>query len=284
MGGDGRVLLYGGVFTGNGVLPTEFFLRAQGISYRVVTDADLADMAYTGEDPLFLFPAGHCFEPTPEWALGGARGQERLREAIANGMGYLGICAGASAATPASVYPIAISLGLTKARPRWGEQSTGMGVGFLTLRLDAKLARLAGLEGRHRRVWYHNGPVLQRTRKSAYRALATFEPTAEERAQFRGMPLFGKRLWGATAVAETRYGRGRVVLCAPHFEYGDESVREYLARFPGWESEHRMGLSEGPGRRAFLSTLGGEWMAQVRSSTNWRVLSALIADLCKAHR
>jgi hypothetical protein len=280
-GGSGRVLLYGGVFTGNGVLPTEFFLCAQGIPYRVVSDEEMTDLEFASQDRLFLFPAGHCFDPTPEWALGGVRGQGRLREAIAGGMSYLGICAGASAATPACAYPIAMSLGLTEARPRWGEQSTGMGVGFLTVRLDPRLARLAGLGGQHRRVWYHNGPVLQKGREPICRALATFEPTTEERAQFRGTPLFRKHLRGAPAMAEVRYGGGRVVLCAPHFEYGDESVRDYLARFPGWEREHRMDLSEAAGRRAFLDTLGGEWMAPVRSSVNWRVLAALVGDLCE---
>jgi hypothetical protein len=283
---QGRVLLYEGIFTGNGALPTLFFLHAQGIPYRVVTDQDLAEIAYTPEDRLFLFPAGHCFEPTPEWALGGAPGQERLREAIADGMSYLGICAGALAATPARVYPIAISLGLTKAMPRWGKQGPGAGTCFLTVRLGRGLARLAGLEGEHRQVWYHNGPILQRSRESRYRALATFEPTPDERTQMRGQFLFRKHLHGAPAISETRYGRGRVVLCAPHFEYGDESVRGYLARFQGWVGGQRIDMAEGDclapgrtGRRAFLDTLGGEWMAPVLKSTNWRVLAALINDL-----
>jgi hypothetical protein len=283
-----QVLLYGGIFSGasdDGDLLMEFFLRAQGIPYRRVTDRDMAEMGFTDDYGLFLVPAGHYFEPTPEWAFGGETARARLREAIVAGMSYYGVCSGALIATPVCVRPSAISLGLTQARPRWGGDP-GIGTQFFTVRLTPRLARLAGLDGEYTRVWYHNGPVLQRTRESLYRTLATFEPTPEERAQTRGMPLFGKRLRGAPAIAELRYGRGRVVLCAPHFEYGDESVRDYLARIRGWldndcpdTAEGDPGAPERLGRRVFLDTLGGERMAPVRKSTNWRVLAALISDL-----
>jgi len=284
-----RVLLYGGVFSGandDGDFHMEFFLHAQGIPYRRVTDRDMAEMQFTPEYRLFLLPAGHYFGPVPEWAFGGESARARLRSAVADGMNYLGICSGALIATPVCAYPSAISLHLTDAIPRW-KSHTGTGVQFFTVRLSRRLARLAGVRGAHARVWYHNGPVLKRYHRPLYRSLATFEPTPEERAQTREVHLFRKHLRGAAAIAEAKHGRGQVVMCSPHFEFGDGGLHDYVTRLRGWVAKECPDRLEGdrlapgrPGRQAFFDSLGGAWMEPVRASTNWRILTALVRDLC----
>jgi hypothetical protein len=160
-------------------------------------------------------------------------------------------------------------------------------VGFLTVRVSPKLARAANLQGHLTRVWHHNGPIFVRSRYQDYETVAGFEPTADERAAMRGSVLFGKHLKGAAAIAESRYGDARIVLCPPHFELGDQGIRGYQALMRQWlaaaglEDAENDPLAPGqPGRAAFMDDLGGEWMEPVRQSANWRLLATVVRDLC----
>jgi glutamine amidotransferase-like uncharacterized protein len=279
------VLLYQGMFSAPFTL--QFFLRAMDIPFTNVSDDDLADFPFSSHQRLFIFGAGHYFGSTPEKALGGSGGHANLRRAVADGMNYLGICAGAFAATRFAYYPIAVALRLTKARPRWPGE-TGAGTLLLTIRVAPRLARAAGLNRRVTRVWYHNGPIFSRTKPSSYDTLAAFEPTAEERREARQFVLYRKRLNGAAAIAESRYGKGRVVLCVPHFELGGLGIREYQRLLRDWLAREGCGAEDGDplafgeaGYERFMAALGGLEMQPVRSSVNWRLLAAIVRGLCE---
>jgi hypothetical protein len=283
-GGVPPVLVYYGVFVPHAV-PLELFLRAQGIPYELVGDRELEEPAVLRGRRLFIFGAGHCFERVPEWALGRGPATARLQEAISRGVSYLGICAGCFAAISTPSWPIDLDLGLCKAKHRWPSE-TGAGVQFFTFRVERSLAKKAGLADGRARIWYHNGPIYVRPKRPEFRTLASFEPTPEERAAARGTFVEGKRLRGAPAIIECRYGAGRVVLCSPHPEFGDLSVREYQALLREWLGAHELPSTDGdplapgtPGHEAFLAELGGRHMEAVRGSANWRLLRAIVDDL-----
>jgi len=170
-----RVLVYTGVFVPHWA-SLELVLRGFDFAYKALTDADLEHFHFSASDRLFIFPSGHNFGPNPGNLLGGLRGRDRLRQAIANGMNYLGICAGANAAARRSWYPIDVSLGLADVRHRWpGEH--GAGAQLLTVKLEPQLALAADIPSGKTTIWYHNGPIWARSRVGAFRALAAFAPT-----------------------------------------------------------------------------------------------------------
>jgi len=278
-----RVLVYAGKFVPS-YLTLELFLRSRRITFQPVSDMNLADFRYCASHAVFVFPSGQYFGEDVDDALGGAAGVARLKEAIRGGMNYLGICAGAYAATGRSFPPVDISLGLSPARHRWpGEM--GAGAQFLSVRIVPELAAPAGLCDDPQPVWYQNGPVFSGV-AGDLQPLATFAPTRTERAQTRDGFLFRKRLSGAPAIVQSHYGKGRVVLCSPHLELGDLGIRDYHALLRQWIAAHGLAevdydpLSTGTASyRQFMKELGGPWLQPVRQSSNWRVLSALINDL-----
>jgi len=248
-------------------------------------DENLEGFQFSGANRLFIFPAGHNFDPNPDNVLGGTKGRERLRQAVADGMNYLGICAGANAAARRSWYPIDVSLGLADVKHRWpGEH--GAGVQLLTVKLAPQLARSAGIAGGYATMWYHNGPVWSRRRGDAFRTLATFAPTPEQREQTRGQKLFRKHLNGAPAIIECQYGLGRVVLCTPHPEYGDRGLYDWQRRLRQWMAAAGFANADGDplapgaaGHRALMADLGGSWLEPIRASASWEVLRTILADL-----
>jgi glutamine amidotransferase-like uncharacterized protein len=280
------VLVYVGVFVPHW-LSLELVLRSCGFDYRALTDADLESFRFSESDRLFIFPAGHNFGPNPDNLLGGPKGRARLRQAIADGMNYLGICAGANAAARRSWYPIDVSLGLANVMPRWpGEH--GAGVQLLTVTLDLQLARAAGIRSGETAIWYHNGPIWARSGASAFRVLAAFAPTPEQREQTRQNKLFRKHLTGAPAIIECQYGLGRLVLCTPHPEYGDTGLYDWQGRIRQWVAANGFSDAEGDplapgevGHRAIMADLGGTWLEPIRASANWRLLRAIMAGLLR---
>ena len=277
------VLLYTGVFAGWFVV--EFFLRAQGIRYQYVGDRDLEQFQFGPEHRLFFFPPGHCFGRVPKWALGRGPATERLRTAIANGLNYLGISAGAFATLSTPSWPIDLDLGLCTAQHRWPGE-TGAGTQFLTVQADEALTARAGLPNSKLRVWYHNSPILVRHHPPRCRARVIFTPTRGERRVARGKFLAGKHLTGVPAVSECSFGKGRVQLCSIHIEMGDLSIGEWQAHMRQWLADH-LEAQEGMdsmepgnrGHRLFMRTRGGRWMRPVRESRGWRLLRAMVDEL-----
>ena len=277
-------LIYGGYFVPN-YLPIELFLRAHHIRFKVLSDPDMESFTFQPNHRLFIFPAGHCFGDTPENAMGGGVGRENLKHAVANGMSYLGICAGAFAATQRSYYPIDISLGLTQTRHRWPNE-TGAGTQFITVKVDPELMRAAGLDQALLRIWYHNGPILCTGATSDLEVLAAFQPSKAERNIARNGFLKGKHLLHAPAVVALKHGNGRVVLCSPHPEFGDMGVRDYQSLIRQWLTENDFidtqddPLKPGmPAHSSFMNSLGGKLMEPVRKSENWKFLSAIVTGL-----
>lgn len=189
-------------------------------------------------------------------------------------------------ASKSSYYPFGLSLGLTPLSHRW-PQRTGIGAQFLSCVLTPELAAAASLEDNCRvTAWYHNGPIFAKQEGPFSRILAAYCPTTAERKAAQANFLRGKHLSGTPAIVESHFGKGRVVQCSPHLEFGDIGIREYQYLLAQWIQNDGTGCAESdplmadaPGREVFLACLGKGIMDDVINSVNWRILAAILNDL-----
>lgn len=279
--GEPCVLLYGGCFVPF-YATIELFLRANRIRFKVISDRELISFQFQPNHRLFIFPSGHYFDDTPKYAFGGKHGIKNLKNAIASGMNYLGICAGAFAGLKKSYYPIDISLDLVDANHRWPYE-TGVGAQFFSIKISREFMQAAGLDNDILRAWYHNGPIISMNNRTNFKVLATFSPTSEERRIAKNGFLYRKHLAHAPAIVESYYGAGRVILCTPHLELGDLGIREYQAYLRQWLSDNGYENCsfdlDTPAYKLFMNDLGGDLMQPIRYSNNWKLLSAIINSL-----
>jgi putative intracellular protease/amidase len=159
----------------------------------------------------------------------GAEGREVVRRFVADGGGYLGICAGAYLASRDYKW----SLGLLDAKvvdkAHWAR-----GYGEVRLRLRAEGCRLLGA-GDAVTINYHQGPLLAPADDEAipdYRELASF--ASEVRRQ--GVP--GGVMVGTTAAAAGTFGAGRVFCFSPHPEK-TPGLEAWLLRSLEWTAGRR---------------------------------------------
>ena len=137
-------------------------------------------------------------------------GRVRVREFVRRGGGYLGICGGAYLGT--SYYPWSLNIVNARVidRQHWARgdpapvklELTAMG----NQRLDQPAAEVDCI--------YHQGPLLgpgDRRDLPAYQPLATFGTEITQRAP-KGVMI------GTTAVAQSVFGHGHVILISPHPE------------------------------------------------------------------
>ena len=154
---------------------------------------------------VLLIPGGFA----PHWtdALGEV-GERTIREFVASGGGYVGLCAGAYFGVWAKLLPAEII-----DIDHWQRGSTDR----CELRwTDNGMERL-GLTGRSAQVRYNNGPLLRSTGPAAA-SLAEFV------TDLRGKKgTYKVMMAGTTAVLHGRCGKGSVVLVSPHIESSADS-------------------------------------------------------------
>lgn len=123
----------------------------------------------------------------------GEEGFEQIREFVAGGGGYIGICAGAYiAARNVEVTGRPLGLGIIEIR---NERKAGQGIRTITVaRPEHPVVK--GYEGEVH-IWYQNGPMMRAG--EGVETLAVFEE-------------------GAAAIVCATYGQGRVVIFSPHPE------------------------------------------------------------------
>lgn len=287
------VLLYNGFLVPSS-LAVELFLRATSIPYQLVSDSDLEFFEYSQEHCLFIFPPGGNNEPVPIEALGGGNGIGKLRQAISNGMNYLGICFGAYAAMNPALPPEGNGLKLINGHHRWavredGCAKDGLGALPLTFKVNPTFAKAVGVQ-EYTSIHYHNGPIISQDSLMNYTTLISFAPTRSERKQLSDLSLFRKHLTGVPAVFVSNFGKGRVMLCSPHLEYGDVSYFQWRDMLLEWmRLEEIEGTEEHPlipGSLEYEKLLLGctaGWMSPIRESANWRILTTLVNDLLVEH-
>jgi len=140
----------------------------------------------------------------------GAEGRERVRAFVAEGGGFIGICAGAYLAS--ANYPW--SLDLLDARVVDSEH-WARGKGEVRLRLPPVGRSALGVDQEFVAVHYNQGPLLAPGDKETiadYELLAAFETEIAENGAPAGV------MKGTTAIARGTFGNGRVVCFSPHPE------------------------------------------------------------------
>ena len=167
----------------------EVALDELSIPYRGVSEQEIREGGLEG-CALLIVPGGYTAQYVD--ALG-EEGFERIREFVAGGGGYIGICAGAYiAARRVEVPGHPAGLGIIEIR---NERRAGKGL---------KRIRIAKGEhpvvegcGEELEIWYQNGPMMR----------------AGEGVEV--LAVYGE---GAAAIVCSTYGQGRVVIFSPHPE------------------------------------------------------------------
>jgi hypothetical protein len=158
-----------------------------------------------------------------------------IRDFVRNGGGYVGICAGEILAIEGVVDSpffghyegLEIAPAVVRESPQW--------VGGRNIRLTETGARELGVSG-DQRVLHWNGSILR------YRGappvgsgvLAVFAGNGPDpERQEHGDDLWNANWNGQAAILSDVFGRGRVMLCAPHPEHPREDARYQKSRLIG---------------------------------------------------
>ena len=172
-------------------------------------------------------------------------GRVKVREFVRRGGGYLGICGGAYLGT--SMYPWSLNIVNAKVidREHWARGDPAPVKLELTAQGQDRLQKPGMAEVS---CIYHQGPLLgpdTRTDLPAYRPLATFGTEITQRAP-KGIMI------GTTAVTESVFGRGHVILISPHPERSDgldgfiRGSVDWLGQGPAAESATPPGAGDVP--------------------------------------
>jgi putative intracellular protease/amidase len=179
-------------------------LNIQRIGVEQITSGSL-----TGQD-VVIFPGG---SGGGQGRGLGESGRNRVREFVAAGGGYVGICAGAYLASADYDWSLSLLDARVLDRRHWAR---GFGNVELTVAPDA--AELLGLPAKAT-LYYHQGPLLAPAGKTDipdYREWATFATEVRK----EGVP--GGVMPGTTAIAAGEFGAGRVLAISPHPERTEE--------------------------------------------------------------
>lgn len=139
----------------------------------------------------------------------GEAGREKVRQFVARGGGYLGICAGAYLACAGFDWGLGILNAKTVSR-KWRR-----GGATLLVQLTADGKEIFGDVAKPFAIRYHNGPVIQplgREGLPAYRVAAWFRTEIAENGSPVGVMV------DSPAVVFTTFGKGRVLTISPHSE------------------------------------------------------------------
>jgi len=180
------------VYAGSGAVlarDVELALDKLGMPHARVSESDVKAGGLKGCS-LLIIPGGYTARCVDSL---GEEGFERIREFVADGGGYIGICAGAYLAPNTVEMPGHLpGLGIINIRNR---REAGMGVRAIE---SVKSGHPVG-EGYERkvRIWYQNGPMIEAG--EGVETLAVYER-------------------GSAAVVCSTYGKGKVVIFSPHPE------------------------------------------------------------------
>lgn len=190
--------------------------KVTGLLELLKTRPDLAVTTLSGEDirdgklhdyDVVIFPGG---SGSKEAASLDSLGRDQVRTFVRKGGGYLGICAGAYLASAEYDWSLHILDAKVLDRSHWAR-----GHGDVEVSLTGAGQKFFASEAERRTVLYWQGPLLAPAGKPEipdYETLGTFATEIAKNGAPQGvMP-------GTTAIAQGRYGAGRVFCFSPHPE------------------------------------------------------------------
>lgn len=194
----------------DGVIAFESFLDWKGLSHQRV---DARWINANGVYPQFkvvYFPGGYAYDYKRKLT---AAGERHLREHVAAGGGYVGICAGAFYAATrvdweGGSYPYTLGLFKGRAYGALSQIKAWPDYTLTTISLNPRHDANAGLPA-HFTTLYFGGPAFYPDPDENVDTLATWD-------QFNEHP----------AIIALQYGQGRVLLVGPHPEIEENSRRD----------------------------------------------------------
>ncbi len=148
----------------------------------------------------------------------GEQGRENIRNFVAEGKGYVGICAGSYLATSDYDWSLHILNAKVIDRAHWAR-----GTGDVKLQLTECGRTFWSEDEEPISVYYGQGPLLAPDTKTE---LPSFEPLAEYATEIAKNKAPTGVMIGTTAVARAAYKQGRVICFSPHPE--SRSSTEHL--------------------------------------------------------
>ena len=139
----------------------------------------------------------------------GEAGRSNVVQFVANGGGYVGICAGAYLCTAGYPWSLKI-LNVKTVSPKWQR-----GHATLKLELTDKGREILGTTATNLDVLYHNGPVVA---AAGLDTLPTFEPLAYYRTEVASNNTPVGVMVNSPAMLAGEFKKGRVIFVSPHPE------------------------------------------------------------------
>ncbi|GAH65692.1 unnamed protein product [marine sediment metagenome] len=248
------------------------------LPYDVFSDEGILESGFGEGFSALFFGAGHVADsPT---ALRGGAGRQRIRDLVAEGRDYIGVCAGAYLAL------LPEPKGLALARHELDHPQGGnIFQGFLNVDWP-------GMSAAPFPLWFQNGPVFSR---GTDRVVARFAARQELDAdRFSPEATFAvSDFAGRPAALESPFGEGRCVLVSPHLELGSLGIPGFNSLTTAWmqrncPDEHRAHPNRVPigrSRRRLLDDLGELGFADQVERPQWSTLKNLLtAPLGNAER
>lgn len=217
---SGKIFLYEGKGAwDSGIENLEAFLKDQKLSFETKQPRDLILGELATEDPtLLIMPGGESWVYLEDL---GAEGAQNIRNYVAAGGSYLGICAGAFYATShreggAATGPYGIGLLEGTAYDGTALEAPGYIEGVMEFLWELGNPLVNGL-GRKVRMLLYGGPAFR------------FSEEEAQKKQIEVVLRFSES--NDPAMIRFNYGKGRVFLSAPHVEIKKEKGEKPLHDF-----------------------------------------------------
>jgi glutamine amidotransferase-like uncharacterized protein len=206
--GKTRVAIYGDKGITDEALPElrKCLSQNDGFEISTITAAQIRD-GLLGNYDVLIQPGGSASE---QGLTLGSEGRERVRKYVADGGGFIGICAGAYLAS--IEYPW--SIGVLNAHVLDGAH-WARGEGSVQLKISSVGQVAFSSDTPTCAIHYQNGPLLSPAHKieiPPFEVLAAYDSELAENGAPKGI------MKGTTAIARGAYGKGRVVCFSPHPE------------------------------------------------------------------
>ena len=164
---------------------------------------------------VILIPGGSA---TAKAMALGAKGKAAIRDFVADGGGYVGICGGAFLATPGYGLDI-VEEEYTRGEYRAVNGTTRplfhRGVGTVAVEMTLAGSELFSTVGKQLDMQFANGPILSEWKE---KTLSSVVSLANYRSEMWQCDLQKNTMIGTPAIAAAKYGKGFIILFGPHPE------------------------------------------------------------------
>ena len=267
-----KIGLYDGPYCTSFHLEVE--LKSMNIPYERFTEKDINKPKFGEYLQVLIFGAGAIYNS--KTAVGGEAGKQKIKGLIKEGRSYVGICAGSFLALGNDPRCLNISK---------HEVSVPFTMSINTFQGFLNLDWLKG-EYLARKVWYQNGPIYSHVEGDVIAKWSDKQPekwVCSPKASHKPLDFANQ-----PAVVGNDYGKGRVILLSPHFEFGSMVPAEYCEPLYEWEKRNDLNLGHrvphGKYREKFLGELDELGYTKLVDSPQWKTFKQIIYKNIKSNK